>query len=68
MRIGQQEYLMTQFTGNTSIRLDGTQTSLTDSLNTLEIFGTISGLKMNTENTKVIWIGKKKSSKDKLIS
>ena len=34
-------------------------------LNTLEIFGTISGLKINTDKTKIVWIGKKKNSLDK---
>ena len=32
----------------------------------LEIFDSMSGLKMNTMKTKVIWIGRKKFSKDKL--
>ena len=35
-------------------------------LNTLEIFGTLSGLKINTDKTKLVWIGKKRYSKDKL--
>ena len=32
----------------------------------LEIFGNFSGLKMNMEKTKVIWIGRKCYSKEKL--
>ena len=36
------------------------------SLNILEVFGTLSGLKINHEKTKIIWIGKKKRSKEKL--
>ena len=59
---------MTQFADDTTILLDGSQTSLTSSLNTLEVFGSISGLKMNCDKTKVIWIGRKKYCKDKLIS
>ena len=46
--------------------MDGTQETLQATLNTLEIFGTYSGLKMNTSKTKIIWIGKTKFSKDKL--
>ena len=68
IQIGDHEHKMTQFADDTTILLDGTQDSLTGSLNTLEIFGTISGLKMNTDKTKVIWIGRKKFSKDKLNS
>ena len=33
-------------------------------MNTLEVFGSILALKMNTDKTKVIWIGRK----DKLSS
>ena len=34
-------------------------------LNTLELFGSFSGLKMNTGKTKVIWIGRKKHMVEK---
>ena len=64
--IDENEYLVSQFADDTTILLDGTQNSLTGSLNTLEVFGTMSGLKMNTDKTRVIWIGSKKYSKDKL--
>ena len=33
---------------------------------TLEVFGTYSGLRMNTEKTQIVWIGKKRGSKEKL--
>ena len=36
-------------------------------LNTLELFGSISGLNINTDKTKVTWIGKKRYSQDQLI-
>ena len=45
---------MTQFADDTTLILDGTKNSLTGSLNTLAVFGTMSGLKMNTEKNKVI--------------
>ena len=32
----------------------------------MELFGSLSGLKMNTEKTKIIWIGTKKHWKEKL--
>ena len=56
----------TQFADDTTLILDGCQHSLQSALNTLEIFGNISGLKMNKEKTKVIWIGRKKFLKEKL--
>ena len=46
--------------------LDGTLHSLQSVLNTLEIFGSLSGLRMNTDKTKLIWIGHKKLVKEKL--
>ena len=60
------ELKMTQFADDTTLILDGTQHSLQSALNTLEIYGNYSGLKMNKEKTKVIWIGQKRHSKDKL--
>ena len=60
------QYKRTQFTDDTTVILDGSQTSLTSSLNTLEVFGSLFGLKMNSDKTKFIWIGRMRSSKDKL--
>ena len=46
--------------------LDGSLGSLQAALNVLEIFGTLSGLKINTNKTKLVWIGRKRYSRDKL--
>ena len=35
-------------------------------MNTLEIFGNISGLKLNTEKTKLVWLRKKRHLQDKI--
>ena len=58
--------VMTQFVDDTTLILNGSQSSLQAALNTIEIFGSFSGLHMNANKTKVIWIGRKKYSKDKL--
>ena len=68
INIGGFEYKIAQFADDTTILLDGTQKSLQATLNVLEIFGTLSGLKMNSEKTKIVWLGRKKHSKDKLIT
>ena len=60
------EFKLSQFADDTTIFLDGSQNSLQGALNTIEVFGSYSGLKMNTSKTKLIWIGRKKYSKDKL--
>ena len=67
IRIKNLEFKCTQFADDTTLILDGTSDSLESALNTLEIFGSISGLKINTDKTKIVWIGKKKYSKEKLI-
>ena len=53
------EFKITQYADDTTLFLDGTTSSLENALNVLEIFGSISGLKVNKDKTKVIWIGKK---------
>ena len=57
--IGEENIQLTQFADDTTLILDGSQHSLESALNTLEIFGDYSGMKMNMEKTKVIWIGRK---------
>ena len=66
IKIGNTEYKFTQFAEDTTLLMDGSRESLHAALNTLKIFGSMSGLKMNTMKTKVIWIGRKRFSKDKL--
>ena len=66
IKIKNTEFKLTQFADDTTLFLDGTKSSLQAALNTLETYGNYSGLKMNKEKTKIIWIGRKKFSKDKL--
>ena len=64
--IGENEFKLVQFADVTTLIFDGTLHSLQSALNTLEIFGTLSGLRMNKDKTKLIWIGRKKFVKEKL--
>ena len=66
IHIGGHEFKITQFADDTTLFLNGTQNCLQAALNTLELFGSFSGLKMNTSKTKVIWIGRKKQTVEKL--
>ena len=66
IHIGGHEFKITQFADDTTLFLNGTQNCLQAALNTLELFGSFSGLKMNTSKTKVIWIGRKKHTVEKL--
>ena len=62
------EIKMAQFADDTTLLLDGSLLTLQTALNTIEIFGSLSGLKMNSEKTKIIWLGSKKYSRDKLAT
>ena len=57
--INNQQYKISQFADDTTLFLDGTKDSLEAALNTLEIFGSVSGLVVNKDKTKLIWLGKK---------
>ena len=65
IKVGNTEFRLTQFTDDTTIILDGTRSPLLAALNMLEVYGSMSGLKVNTDKTKLIWIGKKRYCKDK---
>ena len=60
------EFLISQYADDTSLILDGSSVSLDASLRTLQFFAEISGLHINIEKTKVIWIGKKRFSQEKI--
>lgn len=61
--IGSKEHKISQYADDTSLILDGSPTSLFASLDTLDFYSNISGLKINSSKTKIIWIGSKKISK-----
>ena len=64
---GSTEIKLSQFADDTILILDGTPQSLQAAFNVLEIFGSVSGLRVNTEKTQVVWIGKKKLCNEKLL-
>ena len=53
------EYLLSQYADDTTLMLDGTPRSLCQSMLTLKFYAKISGLNINIDKTKVIWIGSK---------
>ena len=57
-----EEYKISQFADDTSLLLDGSEKSINASLNLLNTFSEISGLKINFDKTKIIWIGSIKYS------
>ena len=62
IKINNTEIKLSQYADDTSAYLDGSQTSLEETFNELDIFANISGLKTNFDKTQVVWIGSKKYS------
>ena len=50
IKINDYKVNISQFADDTALFLDGSQLSLQSALNVLELYGTISGLVMNTSN------------------
>ena len=59
------EFKITQFVDDTTLILDGSKNTLLAALNVLEVYGNMLGLRVNMDKTKLVWIGKKRNSKDK---
>ena len=56
------EYLLSQFADDTTILLDGSENSLNEALKILNKFALASGLKLNANKTRAVWIGSRKFS------
>ena len=56
------ESLLSQYADDTFLVLDGTETSLRETLNCFDSFQKVSGLKINSSKTKAVWVGNKKYS------
>ena len=61
------ETLLSQFADDTTLFLDGTKKSFETCINCLNLFSSISGLRMNYDKTKIIWIGAKRNSNTKYM-
>ena len=63
----EKKHRLSQYADDTQIFLDGTEESLRRTLNILTSFYNMSGLKINVEKTKAIWIGISSNSKDGFV-
>ena len=64
--INKNEFKLSQYADDTQVFLDGTEISLRKTLQTLQSFYQMSGLKINVDKTKAIWIGSMTKSNLKL--
>ena len=60
------ELNLSLFADDTTVILDGSQLSLSTTMKEIEMFGNITGLKINIDKTQLTWIGSKKYSSDKM--
>ena len=58
------EYLISQYADDTTFFFDASSESLNNTMQVLDYYAAISGLKINYIKSKAIWIGSKKYSKD----
>ena len=66
IKIELKEFKISQFADDTTMILNGSDDSLSHTLEELEKFSKLSGLKINYDKTQIVWIGSKKYSSDKM--
>ena len=66
IKVGDKEFLISQYADDTVLFLDGTERSMYNTFGILDCFASMSGLRVNIEKTGAVWIGSKKSSSDRL--
>ena len=66
VKIGSAEFLISQYADDTTFILDGSEKSLETCLKVLKFYADASGLCINLEKTKVVWIGSKSNCTEKL--
>ena len=64
IKVNGTEFKLSQYADDTSAILDGSDSSLKETLKELEWYAKISGLRVNFDKTQVVWIGIKKYSSD----
>ena len=68
IKVGKEEIVIGQYADDTFFLLDGSENSLLCCLELLELFGECSGLKLNAEKTKAVWLGDVKEISEGLLS
>jgi len=61
LQILDEELLLSQFADDTTFFLDGRKESFVECMHMLDLFASISGLKLNYRKTVVVWIGRNKN-------
>jgi hypothetical protein len=61
--IGKNENKISQYADDTELTLEGDEHSFIQAIDTIQLFGKVSGLKLNTDKSCAVWLGSKKNSK-----
>ena len=62
IKVGNKEFVISQYADDTSLILDGSETSIKNALLVLKFYAKIFGLDVNVDKTSVIWIGSMRNS------
>ena len=60
--INDKEVKLSQYADDSEILLDGSRQSFEETIQTVQVFGSVSGLLLNTRKTNSIWLGNRKGS------
>ena len=66
IKINNKKYLISQYADDTTLTLEATEKSLKTALNLITYYAKFSGLSLNIDKTRVIWIGNMKGSRMKM--
>ena len=66
--VNDKEFLASQYADDTTLILDGSEESLKTCLSILKFYADTSGLHINMEKNRVIWIGSRKGSQEQLCT
>ena len=62
IKLGNSDCKLSQYADDTTMILDGSESSFSRTLYVLDIFANVSGLKANYEKTEALWIGSHKNT------
>ena len=65
--VNNSEIKISQYADDTTFILNDTSESLSATLQTIETFGSMSGLRLNSKKTEALWIGSMVGNKEKLF-
>ena len=66
IQINNKEFKLSQYADDTQLLLDGSEISLKEALRTLKQYYIMSGLKINVDKTRDLWIGSLSNSEETL--